>query len=64
MGKRNPRGAIKSRAPADFFTAFGAIIAFNARREHWTVRRGGQIVCESTDLADAMTAARETAKQG
>jgi hypothetical protein len=59
-----PRQPRKPRPGADCFTAFGAILTWNARRAHWTVRRGGQIVGTDNDLERAMTVARETAKQG
>jgi hypothetical protein len=50
----------KARPGADVFTAFGAILSWNARHEYWTVRRGGQIVGTEKELEAAMTIARET----
>jgi hypothetical protein len=45
---------------ADFFVVGDAVIAYNSRRGHWTIRRAGKIVGEATTAQEAEQIARAT----
>ena len=45
---------------ADFFTDAGAIITWNARLGHWTIRRAGNIVGTARTVEQARIVARQT----